>query len=296
MARAKAMAEKTAEQERTSGVVQPRIEDTVIDCHKCSDKGYTFEKRKSEFGNIMTEVAIECECMEQKSLVARFKGAMIPEEFENARFDNYIQESPVQKLLYQAMVDYLKEFERIRTSRINSIGFIAEFGETRLKNLPYERRAEMRKKNNSYGLGKTHLHVAAAKFALKRFKVPDGRTGRLRGIRILIVQDVNIMAEIQNAMFLNDNKKRYYELLHDLTACDVLVWDDLGKSRHSEAKEDVYYQIFNGRYLKNLPVWYTSNEDQDTLEEKIGYAAADRLFGMSKDYLYHVKGASFRTN
>lgn len=243
----------------------------------------------------MTEVAVECECLERKNLITRIKGAMIPDEFKNARFDNYIQETEMQKELYTAMTDYLKNFERIRTSKMNSIGFIAEFGETRLKNLPYERRAEMKRKYNSYGLGKTHLHVAAAKFALKRFKIPDERTGRLRGVRILIVQDVTIMAEIQNLMFLNDNKKRYYELLHTLMSCDVLVWDDLGKSRHSEAKEDIYFEIFNTRYLKGLPIWYTSNEDQDTLEEKIGYAAADRLFGMSKDYLCKVKGVSYRT-
>ncbi len=241
------------------------------------------------------DVAIECECLERKSLKARFKYAMIPSEFENARFDNYIREAEVQKVLYDAMIEYLKIFNEIRDSKMNSIGFIASVGETRLKSLPPGERNKMRQENNSYGLGKTHLQIAAAKYALNKFKVVDERTGRLRGARVLCVQDVNIMAEIQNAAFLNDNKKRLNELLHDLCTCDVLVWDDIAKSKYSEFKEDMYYKIINERYLRNLPIWYTSNEDLDTLEDKIGFAAADRLYGMSKKYLYQVKGVSYRT-
>ncbi|ADY20338.1 ATP-binding protein [Bacillus paranthracis] len=279
---------------------QPIIEDSQkqsVECEKCNDRGYIFEKQPSEFfKGKLVDVAIECECLERKSLMARFKNAMIPTEFENARFDNYIRETEVQKTLYNSMIEYLKIFNDIRESKMNSIGFIAEVGESKLKALPPGERNAMRKEYNSYGLGKTHLQIAAAKYALNHFKVVDKHTGRLRGIRVLCVQDVNIIAEIQSAAFLNDNKKRLNELLHDLCTCDILVWDDLAKSRHSEFKEDMYYKIINDRYSRNLPIWYTSNEDLDTLEDKIGFAAADRLFGMSKDYLYQVKGLSFRTD
>ncbi|MGI2773743.1 ATP-binding protein [Bacillus cytotoxicus] len=278
---------------------QPITEDSQkqsVECKKCGDRGYIFEKQPSEFLNgKYVDVAIECECLEQKSLIARFKNAMIPSEFENARFDNYVRETAVQQTLYNAMIEYLKIFNEIRDSKINSIGFIAEVGETKLKALPPGERNKMRQANNSYGLGKTHLQVAGAKYALNHFKVTDKCTGRIRGVRVLCVQDVNIMAEIQNAAFLNDNKKRLNEILHDLCTCDILIWDDIAKSKYSEFKEDMYYKIINERYLHNLPIWYTSNEDLDTLEDKIGFAAADRLFGMSKDYLYQVKGASYRT-
>lgn len=278
---------------------QPITEDSQrqsVDCQKCGDRGYVFERQPSKNPKIKyVDVAIECECLERKSLMARFKNAMIPSEFENARFDNYVRETPVQLTLYNAMIDYLKIFNEIRDSKVNSIGFIAEVGESKLKALPPGERNKMRQANNSYGLGKTHLQVAGAKYALKHFKVIDKHTGRTRGIRVLCIQDVNIMAEIQNAAFLNDNKKRLNELLHDLCTCDILVWDDLAKSKYSEFKEDMYYKIINERYLRNLPIWYTSNEDLDTLEDKIGFAASDRLFGMSKEYLYLVKGKSFRT-
>ncbi|MHA4207360.1 DNA replication protein [Bacillus cereus] len=295
MERAKAMHKKALEEESN----QPTTVDSLkplIDCEICGDKGYTFVKEPSEFlKGKFVDVAIECECLERKSLMARFKNAMIPTEFENARFDNYKRESSVQKTLYDAMIEYLKIFNEIKDSKMNSIGFIASLGETVIKNLPPGERNQVRQENNSYGLGKTHLQIAAAKYALSKFKVVDERTSRLRGIRVLCVQDVNIMAEIQSAAFLNDNKKRLNELLHDLCTCDILVWDDIAKSKYSEFKEDMYYKIINERYLRNLPIWYTSNEDLDTLEDKIGFAAADRLYGMSKKYLYQVKGVSYRT-
>nr|WP_090994816.1 ATP-binding protein [Bacillus sp. 491mf] len=289
------MHKKKLEEESNQQITED-LQSQSVDCEKCGDRGYTFEKQPSEFlKGKYVDVAIECECLERKSLMARFKNAMIPSEFENARFDNYVRKTAVQQTLYNAMIEYLKIFNDIRDSKINSIGFIAEVGEAKLKGLPPGERNKMRQANNSYGLGKTHLQVAAAKYSLNHFKVVDKHTGRLRGIRVLCVQDVNIMAEIQNASFLNDNKKQLNEILHDLCTCDILVWDDIAKSKYSEFKEDMYYKIINERYLRNLPIWYTSNEDLDTLEDKVGFAAADRLFGMSKDYLYQVKGASYRT-
>ncbi|WP_242248916.1 DNA replication protein [Bacillus cereus group sp. BfR-BA-01523] len=268
MKRAEVMHKKALAEESNRPVGEDSLKPSV-DCEICGDKGYTFIKEPSEFlKGKYVDVAIECECLERKSLKSRFK---------------------------YAMIEYLKVFNEIRDSKMNSIGFIASVGETRLKSLPPGERNKMRQENNSYGLGKTHLQIAAAKYALNKFKVVDERTGRLRGARVLCVQDVNIMAEIQNAAFLNDNKKRLKELLHDLCTCDILVWDDIAKSKYSEFKEDMYYKIINERYLRNLPIWYTSNEDLDTLEDKIGFAAADRLYGMSKKYLYQVKGVSYRT-
>ena len=36
-----------------------------------------------------------------------------------------------------------------------------------------------------------------------------------------------------------------------------------------EAKENLYYQIIDYRYRHNLPILYSSNEDDETLGEKI---------------------------
>ena len=66
---------------------------------------------------------------------------------------------------------------------------------------------------------------------------------------------------------MNDDKK-FNRLLHSAKQVEVLVWDDLGKSKWSEAKENLYYQIIDYRYRHNLPILYSSNEDDETLGEK----------------------------
>lgn len=51
----------------------------------------------------------------------------------------------------------------------------------------------------------------------------------------------------------------------------------------------MYYEIINERYQRKSPSIFSSNEDEYTLPEKIGFAAADRLLGMANDYLIEVE-------
>ncbi|MGQ0517822.1 ATP-binding protein, partial [Bacillus sp. D-CC] len=85
------------------------------------------------------------------------KNAMIPEEFTNARFDSYKRETKQQKLLYKTMVEYLHYFKQIKETKQNSLGFVATFGELRIKQLEPAKRAQAKREHNSFGLGKTHL-------------------------------------------------------------------------------------------------------------------------------------------
>ena len=73
----------------------------------------------------------------------------------------------------------------------------------------------------------------------------------------------------------------------------MLVWDDLGKSKHTESREEMYYEIINERYKRKAPIIFSSNEDEYTLPEKLGLHA-DRLLGMANDYLIEVEGESYR--
>ena len=34
----------------------------------------------------------------------------------------------------------------------------------------------------------------------------------------------------------------------------MLVWDDLGKSKHTESREEMYYEIINERYKRKAPI------------------------------------------
>jgi len=192
--------------------------------------------------------------------------------------------------MYDATISYLNEFAVIKhdngtTKKILSdknLGFIAVVGEQRLRELPAGERAEAKRQHNNFGVGKTHLQIALAKRLIKD------------GFNVLVVSDVTFMDELIQAKMMNDEGETLNKLLHSAIHADVLVWDDIGKAKWSEAKEALYYQIINERYRKQKPIVFNSNEDRGTLSEKIGYAAASRLLGQCGPYLLEVEGEDFR--
>src|SRR5690625_483284 len=81
--RAQAMSkryENSSEQENHS---------TDTDCLDCKDTGMLLETREVEYYGkmIKKDFGRPCHCLKNKNLKARFKNALIPSEFKNARFD-----------------------------------------------------------------------------------------------------------------------------------------------------------------------------------------------------------------
>ncbi len=283
---------------------KPQNEPSDAECKACNDTGFLIEKAEQEQYNgeiIIKDLGRPCHCMKQKSLKNRFKNALIPEEFKDARFDNYKTESDVQQTLLHATQEYLKEFPSIIKDKPehNSLGFLAVFGESRIRSLSGEAKYKAKQDHNNFGLGKTHLQMAAAKWILNRIRVRDeiapGQYSKFdRGARVLCVSDITFMDDLTNARMAGDGGETLSKLLESAIAADVLVWDDLGKAKWSESKEGLYYQIINERYLHKRPILFSSNEDAGTLSDKIGYAASSRLLGMCGDRLYRVEGDDYR--
>jgi DNA replication protein DnaC len=255
------------------------------ECSQCKDTEFIFYKDDQGY-----EFAKPCECRERKAWKRRFKQALIPDEFIHANFENFKRSTQYQQDMYDATISYLNEFAVIKqedgtTKKIMSdknLGFIAKVGEQRLRELPVSERASMKQKHNNFGVGKTHLQIALAKRLIKD------------GFNVLVVSDVTFMDELIQAKMMNDEGETLNKLLHSAIHADVLVWDDIGKAKWSEAKEALYYQIINERYRKQKPIVFNSNEDRGTLSEKIGYAAASRLIGQCGPYLLEVEGEDFR--
>lgn len=287
--------EKQKEQGNHSGV--------NYECDDCKDTGTLIEKIEASFnGNTyMKDVGRPCHCVAKRGLVNRFQNALIPSEFQDARFDTYNQYDDTTTLLYESTVAYLKDFKAIIEGKNehNSLGFIAVLGETRIRAMQGEARYEAKDRHNNFGLGKTHLQMAAAKWILNNIKLRDeiapGQYSTFeRGCRVLCISDITFMNDLTNARMMGDGGETLNRLISDATNVDVLVWDDLGKTKWSESKEGFYYQIINERYNNKRPIIFSSNEDQGTLSEKIGYAASSRLFGMCGDRLYAVEGNDYR--
>ena len=278
-------------------------EHLTVDCNDCSDTGMLIEKKEVEYYGkvIKKDFGRPCHCVEKKSLKSRFKNALIPDEFKNARFDNYEVSDETTKTLFEGAQEYLKSFDSIMKNgnEHNSLGFIAVLGESRIRAMQGEARYTAKEKHNNFGLGKTHLQIAAAKWILNNIKIRDeiapGQYSKYeRGCRVLCVSDITFMEELTSARMAGDGGETLNRIINDAIRVDVLVWDDLGKAKWSESKEGLYYRIINERYINKRPILFSSNEDEGTLSEKIGYAAASRLFGMCGDRLYAVEGNDYR--
>jgi len=283
---------------------------TDYECKDCRDTGSLLRKVFDEKLGYEKDVFRPCHCQEVKNLKNRFKNALIPEEFKKAKFDNYERKTEVQETLYQATIDYLRQFQSIidEKKEENSLGFIAVMGESRIRSLEPDSRALAKKEHNSFGLGKTHLQIAAARWIMQKIKVRDDiemniesnarfletKSRFQRGCRVLCISDVAFMDELMNAKRMNDDGHTFNKMMAGALNSDVLVWDDLGKAKWSESKESIYYNIIDQRYRANKPIIFSSNEDEGTLSEKIGYAAFSRLLGMCGKRLYKVEGTDYR--
>jgi len=221
-----------------------------------------------------------CECREKNSWKRRFKNALIPEEFTHANFENYERKNNMQQLMYDLAKNYLKTFPKDRNELkkvgAQNFGYIATIGEQRIRQLNPNERTEIKYKHNNFGIGKTHLQIAVAKQLIKQ------------GFSVLVVSDVSFMDEMMNAKRMNDDGETYNDLLNVALNVDLLVWDDIGKAKPTEAKEGLYYNIINERYKKRKPIIFNSNEDKSTLADRIGYAANSRLLEKVTGESYHI--------
>jgi DNA replication protein DnaC len=226
-------------------------------------------------------VYVFCQCRKQRVIERRIKSSMIGPAFISATFDNY---KPVAhtNTMYQTVKEYTTNFKQIKSKRSNGVGLLAVQGESKFNSITdLGRRATMKQQHNSYGLGKTHLLSAMAMYLLKDY------------VQVLMVNDADIVAELRQGQFAKEEDK-FEKLMTSVEKAELLIWDDLGKAKTTEWVLNQYYRIINYRYRHGLPICFSTNEDPDTLAEKIGDAAASRLFAICRDRLITVEGPDFR--
>lgn len=256
-------------------------------CSKCSGTEVVFS-HKEKVGIIEYDIHKPCECKQRNEWGRRFKNALIPEEFVHAKLENYQKNDENQREMFELISQYLKNFpadrEELKKAGAKNFGFTATIGEQRIRALKAEDRSEIKYKHNNFGIGKTHLQIALAKQLIKN------------GFNVLVVSDVSFMDEMMNAKRLNDDGEIYNRMLNSVLKADILVWDDIGKAKPTEAKEGLYYTIVNERYKRKQPIIFNTNEDKSTLADRIGYAANSRLLerGEGEFYVLETEGIDWR--
>ena len=76
------------------------------------------------------------------------------------------------------------------------------------------------------------------------------------------------------------DRKDSYNLERILANRGVLIIDDLGAEKMSEWIEETMFKIINKRYEEVLPTIITSNNDLESMEERLGQRIVSRILEM----------------
>jgi DNA replication protein DnaC len=128
------------------------------------------------------------------------------------------------------------------------------------------------------GVGKTHLAVAIAHYAMERNKL---------GVLFAVVPD---LLDQLRATFDPSSGIAYDERFNQIRNCQLLVLDDLGTENTTPWAREKLYQIFNHRYNEHLPTVVTSNQPFERIEERI----LSRLLDTRLTRYVHVDAEDFR--
>lgn len=121
------------------------------------------------------------------------------------------------------------------------------------------------------GTGKTYLAYAALKLASS--SVRPNRSGIWLAPRWQALTYADLCASMRPRGRDYDTE----QVLKGYLETDLLVVDDLGAGKVTEAVEEVTYRLVNGRYNDMRPSIFTSNLDLTALREAIGDRVASRL-------------------
>lgn len=114
------------------------------------------------------------------------------------------------------------------------------------------------------GSGKTHLAGAIANNLIQRKE----RT-------VIFGTSISLLGQIR------DGIKQNVKVIDDLSSCDLLIIDDLGKEQTTPWVLESLFAVINSRYERMLPIVVTTNHTLAELEillGKIGEAVVSRLF------------------
>lgn len=195
---------------KSSDYLSPHFE-----CKKCEDTGYVLEDGKT----------VMCSCLKQKIFDLYYNKSNIGNiDRENfSTFNSRLFSNKANSELYKSEMSPKENIELLRDKAWN---FINNFDDSTEQNLLF---------TGNTGLGKTFLSNCIAKEMLER-----GKT--------VLYQTAPVMFDsIQDTKFGKENTN--IDLLDNIYNVDLLIIDDLGTEKTSEAKISELFTIINTRSL-----------------------------------------------
>ncbi len=145
-----------------------------------------------------------------------------------------------------------------------------------------------------WGTGKTHLSCAIALSIINRW-AGEGTCPQIR-----FISEYDLFRSIQATFNYNREEGQFKDseakIIKDLTYCDLLVLDDVGKQTNLKPDfvQRILFSLIDGRYKLQLPIILTANINADGLKRHLGGASLDRFFEMTGGKSACMDGNSYR--
>jgi DNA replication protein DnaC len=233
-------------------------------------------KYYSNLNNGITELSVNQTIEKIKNMV--YSRLNIPERYKDCSFENYEPEKN------------REVFQRIK--KITNMGFSEQDKPTQSLYLWGK---------GVYGVGKTHLLYAM----IKEYSMSDDNIQVfMQGGIVYVEYTGKSICALSEYEFLNKIKNTYKpeselnegDIYERLNKYNILCLDDVVKytPMNPDFYQRVMFQLVDERYKNKLALFITTNKSLHDLAEYIGYATADRIYEMTKDWQLEFKGETHR--
>lgn len=124
-----------------------------------------------------------------------------------------------------------------------------------------------------YGTGKTHLSAAICNHLREVGRLlPDGRHERMTSLFVSAPQFFLAYEETRRA----GDQTAHIRLINQVLGTPLLVFDDIDKSRPTDARWEIYWLIFDERCKAKRPTVLSTNKREE-LDHYVGAASVSRL-------------------
>ena len=197
-----------------------------------------------------------CGCVKRKAAEIMLSELSEEMPLENSRFDNF-------NLNYYKDEDGKSGNPRRRLTAILKVctEYVIGFDPKKSKNLLFM---------GSAGLGKTHLTLAIVSGLIEKGFVPVYGSAE------------NLFAKIEKEKFAGENRGAY----ESMTACDLLVIDDLGAEMATAFTKSALYNLVNTRLLSGRPTIINTNLSMKEIEMRYTARISSRLIGSFDAYKF----------
>ena len=197
-----------------------------------------------------------CGCVKRKAAEIMLSELSEEMPLENSRFDNF-------NLNYYKDEDGKSGNPRRRMTAILKVctEYVIGFDPKKSKNLLFM---------GSAGLGKTHLTLAIVSGLIEKGFVPVYGSAE------------NLFAKIEKEKFSGENRGAY----ESMTACDLLVIDDLGAEMATAYTKSALYNLVNTRLLSGRPTIINTNLTMKEIETRYTARISSRLIGSFDAYKF----------